>query len=67
MNPNRDNAVVGIHARQRRFSQQNEVSDLAGLNGSHLRVELELAGVIDRCGSKDLLERQPGVMQLLHL
>ncbi len=36
MNPNRDDAVVGIHAFQRRFSQENEIGDLARLNAPYL-------------------------------
>lgn len=67
MNPNRDDAVVRVYAFQRRFFQQDEISNFPRLEGSKLRIELEFPCVIDRGGFEDLNESQPGIFQLLHL
>ena len=66
MNPNRGDAVVRVHTFQRRFFQQDEIGNFPRLDGSELRIDFELPCVIDRGGSENLFERQPGPRKLLH-
>ena len=64
MDPNRYDAVIGIHTVQRRFLQQNEISNFPRLDGSELRIKLEFPCVTDRSGSENLCQRHSRLLKL---
>ena len=67
MNLNGYDAVVRLHALQRRFLQQDEIGNFPRLDGSDLRIDSKLSCVIDGRSFEDLLERNPSALKLLHL
>ena len=67
MNPDSDDAVVGVHGFQWRFSKQDEVGYFARLNRPDLRIDLERSCIIDGGGFEDLRKGQSSLLELLHL
>lgn len=67
MKPDSDDAVVRLHAFQRRFLQQDKVGNFARLNSPDLRIELELPCVADCGGFENLFKGYPRLFKLLHL
>jgi hypothetical protein len=51
----------------RTIFQQDEIGYFPGLDGSDLRIDFERSCVAGRGGSKNLYERQAGLLELLHL
>jgi hypothetical protein len=65
--PNRGDAVAGIHSFERVISHQHQIGGLSRLNASYLRFHLEFSCIADRRSPEDLRQRHPRFLQLLHL
>src|SRR5579863_10520570 len=66
MHPNAGDGVVRIHSFERRLRHEHQIRDFSRLDAPDLRLHLELTRVADRSRAKNLLQRQPRLLQLLH-
>jgi len=67
VNPNRDDAVIRASTLSKGdFLSRREVGDFSRLDGSDLRIDLELPCIIDGGGCENLFQRQSRFLKLLH-